>query len=104
MRPIGEASVRFDRQNTAFKSLRTNFRDLRDVIVVPGVGAPAEGRPQEINAIILKFLRDINFQYQAERTMDDQDKCRLAAPGYPPLVARTHDAQPSPRPVSGVRE
>jgi pimeloyl-ACP methyl ester carboxylesterase len=40
--------------------LRTNFRDLRDIIVMPGVGhEPPEERPEEINAIVLKFLRDI---------------------------------------------
>ena len=52
-----------DRQNAAFKSLRTNFRDLRDIIVMPGVGhIPPEERPQEINAIVLRFLRDISFR------------------------------------------
>ncbi len=30
---------------------------------MPGVGhTPPEERPEEINAIILKFLRDINYQ------------------------------------------
>jgi pimeloyl-ACP methyl ester carboxylesterase len=53
----------FDRQSAAFKSLRTNFRDLRDIIVMPGVGhVPPEERPEEINAIVLTFLRDISFQ------------------------------------------
>ena len=52
-----------DRQSAAFNSLRTNFRDLRDIIVMPGVGhEPPEERPEEINAIVLRFLRDISFQ------------------------------------------
>ena len=52
-----------DRQSAAFKSLRTNFRDLRDIIVMPGVGhIPPEERPEEINAVVLTFLKDISFQ------------------------------------------
>jgi pimeloyl-ACP methyl ester carboxylesterase len=51
-----------DRQGAAFKSLNTNFRDMREIIIMPGVGhTPPEERPEEINAIVLKFLKDIGF-------------------------------------------
>ena len=49
-----------DRQGSAFRSLETNFRDMREIITVPGAGhTPPEEKPEEINAIVLKFLRDI---------------------------------------------
>lgn len=49
-----------DRQGPALKSLHTNFRDLREIIMMPGVGhTPPEERPEEINAIVLKFLKDV---------------------------------------------
>ena len=61
--PSAKPVFGIDRQSASFKSLRTNFRDLRDIIVMPGVGhEPPEERPEEINAIVLKFLRDISFQ------------------------------------------
>jgi len=61
--PSAKPVFGIDRQSAAFKSLRTNFRDLRDIIVMPGVGhEPPEERPEEINAIVLSFLRDIGFQ------------------------------------------
>ena len=51
-----------DRQGAALKSLNTNFRDMREIIIMPGVGhTPPEERPEEINAIVLKFLKDIGF-------------------------------------------
>jgi pimeloyl-ACP methyl ester carboxylesterase len=51
-----------DRQGPALASLRTNFRDMRDIIKMPKVGhAPPEEAPSEANAIILKFLEDINY-------------------------------------------
>ena len=51
-----------DRQSAALKSLKTNFGDMRDIIVMPGVGhTPPEERPEEINAIILKFLKEVAF-------------------------------------------
>ena len=49
-----------DRQGPALKSLKTNFVDLRDIIMMQGVGhTPPEERPEEINGIVLKFLKDI---------------------------------------------
>ncbi len=49
-----------DRQGPALRSLKTNFRDMRDIIMMPGVGhTPPEERPDEVNAIVLKFLKDI---------------------------------------------
>ena len=61
--PSAKPAFGIDRQSSAFNSLRTNFRDLRDIIVMPGVGhAPPEERPEEINAIVLEFLRDIGFK------------------------------------------
>ena len=51
-----------DRQGPALKSLKTNFRDMRDIIMMPGVGhTPPEERPEEVNAIVLKFLKDIGY-------------------------------------------
>ena len=35
---------------------------MRDIIMMPGVGhTPPEERPEESNAIVLKFLKDIRF-------------------------------------------
>ena len=49
-----------DRQGPAMAALKTNFRDMREVIRVPGVGhTPPEEKPDEINAIVLKFLKDV---------------------------------------------
>lgn len=49
-----------DRQRPAFNSLKTNFPEMRDVIILPGVGhTPPEEKPEEVNAIVLKFLKDI---------------------------------------------
>jgi pimeloyl-ACP methyl ester carboxylesterase len=51
-----------DRQGPALESLKTNFRDMREIIMMPDVGhTPPEERPKEINAIVLKFLKDIGF-------------------------------------------
>ena len=51
-----------DRQGPALRSLKTNFRDMRDIIMMPGVGhTPPEERPDEVNAIVLKFLKDIDY-------------------------------------------
>lgn len=51
-----------DRQGPAFASLKTTFGDLRDIVMMPGVGhTPPEERPEEINAIVLRFLNDIGF-------------------------------------------
>ena len=51
-----------DRQGPALKSLQTNFRDMREIITMPGVGhSPPEERPEEITAIVLKFLKDIGY-------------------------------------------
>lgn len=50
------------RQEEALASLKTNFPGLRDTIIIPGAGhTPPEERPEEINAIILKFLNDIHY-------------------------------------------
>lgn len=49
-----------DRQGPAVRALPAIFRDMREIITMPGVGhTPPEERPEEINAIILKFLKDI---------------------------------------------
>ena len=49
-----------DRQGPVVAAFKTNFRDMREVIRVPGVGhTPPEERPDEINAIVLKFLKDV---------------------------------------------
>lgn len=51
-----------DRQGPALKSLKTNFPNMREIITMPGVGhTPPEERPEEVNAIVLKFLKDIGF-------------------------------------------
>ena len=51
-----------DRQTPALRVLKTNFRDMREIIMLPGVGhTPPEERPEEVNAIVLKFLKDIGY-------------------------------------------
>jgi pimeloyl-ACP methyl ester carboxylesterase len=46
-----------DRQGPAFRSLQTNFPNLKDVIKVPRVGhTPPEENPAVVNAALLKFL------------------------------------------------
>lgn len=51
-----------DRQGLAHKSLKTNFRDMREIVMLPGVGhTPPEERPEEVNMIVLKFLKDIGY-------------------------------------------
>ena len=51
-----------ERQGPAHKSLKTNFRDMRDIIMMPEVGhTPPEEKPEEINAIVLRFLKDIGY-------------------------------------------
>jgi pimeloyl-ACP methyl ester carboxylesterase len=42
--------------------LRGALSCVREVIMMPGVGhTPPEERPEEINTIVLKFLKDIGF-------------------------------------------
>lgn len=56
LRPV----LGIDRQGAAVASLKRNFRDMRDIITMPGVGhTPPEERPQETNAIVLEFLKDL---------------------------------------------
>ena len=56
------ASAAFDRQGPVLKSLKTNFRDMREIITMKGVGhTPPEESPKEVNAIVLKFLKDIGY-------------------------------------------
>jgi epoxide hydrolase A/B len=51
-----------DRQGPALRSLQTNFRDMREIIIMPGVGHTSpEERPEEINAIVVKLLKDIGY-------------------------------------------
>lgn len=51
-----------DRQGSAFRSLKSNFRHMREIIMMPGVGhAPPEERPEEVSAILVKFLKEIDF-------------------------------------------
>jgi pimeloyl-ACP methyl ester carboxylesterase len=51
-----------DRQGPALRSLTTNFRDMREVIMLPGVGhTPPEERPEGVNTLLLKFLKEIGF-------------------------------------------
>ena len=58
--PAARPEFGIDRQGQAFKSLRTTFRHMRDIIVMPGVGhTPPEEKPDEVNAIVLKFLKEI---------------------------------------------
>lgn len=54
------------RQEAALASLKTNFPNIRDIIMVPDVGhTPPEERPEEVNAIVLKFLKDISREHAA---------------------------------------
>lgn len=51
-----------DRQGPALKSLKMNFPNMLEIITMPGVGhTPPEERPEEVNTIVLKFLKDICF-------------------------------------------
>lgn len=46
-----------DRQGPAFRSLNTNFADMREITKLPGVGhTPPEEKPDEVNAALLRFL------------------------------------------------
>ena len=52
-----------DRQGAALRSFKTNFRDMRKIINMAGVGhTPPEESPNEVNKIVLKFLKDIGFR------------------------------------------
>jgi pimeloyl-ACP methyl ester carboxylesterase len=36
---------------------------MRGIVMLPGVGhAPPEERPDDVNAIVLKFLQDIGYE------------------------------------------
>lgn len=60
--PSTRALLGIARQEAALKSLKANFPDIREIIMMPGVGhTPPEERPEEFNAILLKFLRDIGY-------------------------------------------
>lgn len=51
-----------DRQGPALKALKANFPDMREIIIMSGVGhTPPEERPEEVNAIILEFLKNIGY-------------------------------------------
>lgn len=61
--PSARNLLGIDRQGPAFESLRTNFRDMREIIVLPGVGhTPPDEWPEEVNGIVLKFLREIGYE------------------------------------------
>jgi epoxide hydrolase A/B len=50
-----------DRQGPALRGLKTSFREMREIIMLPGVGhTPPEERPEEVNALVLKFLKEIS--------------------------------------------
>jgi pimeloyl-ACP methyl ester carboxylesterase len=60
--PTLKPRLGFDRQGPAIKALPTAFRDMRDILTIPGVGhTPPEEAPDEVNAIVLKFLNDIGY-------------------------------------------
>ena len=61
--PSNTPSFSIDQYNPALKSLRANFRDMRESITLLGVGhTPPEERPEQVNAILLKFFKDIGYQ------------------------------------------
>jgi hypothetical protein len=44
----------------ALQALKTNCRDMREIIMLPGVGhTPPEEKPEEVSALLLKFLKEI---------------------------------------------
>ena len=58
--PSTKTLLGIDRYGPALKAVKTNFREMRDVIILPGVGhTPPEERPEEVNALVLKFLKEI---------------------------------------------
>jgi pimeloyl-ACP methyl ester carboxylesterase len=60
--PSTKPNFGIDRQGGAFKALKTNFTDMREIIIMPGVGhTPPEERPKEVVALLLKFLKDIGY-------------------------------------------
>ena len=49
-----------DRQKQGFESLKANFVDMREIVILPGVGhTPPEEKPEEVNAIIINFLKSL---------------------------------------------
>ncbi|HEY6371256.1 MAG TPA: alpha/beta hydrolase [Candidatus Acidoferrum sp.] len=51
-----------DRFGPALKALKTSFRDMREILTIPGAGhTPPEEKPEESTAILLKFLKDIGY-------------------------------------------
>ena len=63
VRPVSQASVRHRPAKRRFQVAENEFPRSADIIVMPGVRhEPPEERPEEINAIVLSFLRDIGFK------------------------------------------
>ena len=60
--PSSRTLFGIDRQGAARKSLESNFSDMRNVITLPGIGhTPPEERPDEVSAIVVKFLKGIGY-------------------------------------------
>ena len=61
--PSGRPVFGIDRQGPALRALPTAFRDMREIISMPGVGhAPPEERPEEVTDIIINFINSISGQ------------------------------------------
>jgi pimeloyl-ACP methyl ester carboxylesterase len=58
--PSARALYGIDRQQKALDALKTTFQDMRDIVMMKGVGhTPPEERPAQINAMLIRFLNGI---------------------------------------------
>jgi hypothetical protein len=60
--PAAKPMFGIDRQSAAFESLRTNFAIYVTSSSCRASVTSAEERPEEINAVVLTFLKDISIQ------------------------------------------
>lgn len=79
-----------DRQGPAFTSLEVNFPNLRETIIMPGVGhTPPEEKPDAINTIVLKFLSELCARRSPSQAAGH---ARSGSVGFPLQLVRTPPA------------